>query len=87
MAIDFYLTFFFSNIQRYFLLTFQNIFFVCLKTMFGYPIRFFLDDVLQYSIDPGNSFWDYGGFDAVGDIDNIWDTGRKMTPFDERVIY
>jgi len=44
----------------------------------------YIDDVLQLTVDPGSNFWDFGGFDSIGDIDKIWSTGEKMAPFDQK---
>ncbi|XP_068233194.1 beta-1,3-glucan-binding protein-like isoform X1 [Palaemon carinicauda] len=42
----------------------------------------FLDDELVMSVDPVTNFWDFGEF---GDnIDNIWRSGEKMAPFDQK---
>lgn len=42
----------------------------------------YIDDVLVLTVDPGSNFWDFGGFGD--DIDNIWSTGEKMAPFDQK---
>lgn len=42
----------------------------------------YVDDQLVLSVDPGSSFWDFGGFGD--DIDNIWVRGEKMAPFDQK---
>lgn len=47
--------------------------------------RAYLDDVEVLNIDPGNSFWELGGLDSIGDIDNPWAAGEKMAPFDKKV--
>ncbi|XP_064106096.1 beta-1,3-glucan-binding protein-like isoform X2 [Macrobrachium nipponense] len=45
-------------------------------------IEIHVDDVLVMTVDPGTSFWDFGGFGD--DIDNIWSSGEKMAPFDQK---
>ncbi|KAK7067194.1 3-glucan binding protein [Halocaridina rubra] len=46
--------------------------------------EFYVDDVLELTVDPGTSFWDLGEFANIGDIDNIWERGDKLAPFDQK---
>ncbi|XP_047476427.1 beta-1,3-glucan-binding protein-like [Penaeus chinensis] len=45
-------------------------------------MEFYVDDVLQLTIDPGNSFWDFAGMGPS--FDNPWAAGDKMAPFDQK---
>ena len=45
-------------------------------------MTFYVDDVLQMTVDPGSSFWDFSGMGD--DVDNIWASGDKMAPFDQK---
>ncbi|XP_047476670.1 beta-1,3-glucan-binding protein-like [Penaeus chinensis] len=45
-------------------------------------MEFYVDDVLQLTVDPGSSFWDFAGMDSI--FDNPWAAGAKMAPFDQK---
>ena len=49
-----------------------------------FPFRMYCNGELQYTIDPGTSFYDFGGFAAAGS-DNPWVGRGKMAPFDQKV--
>lgn len=47
-------------------------------------IIFSVDDIVTTLIDPGTGFWNRAKFDKkFPGVDNPWDTGTKMAPFDE----
>ncbi|XP_050690913.1 beta-1,3-glucan-binding protein-like isoform X7 [Eriocheir sinensis] len=46
-------------------------------------IKVYLDDVLQMTVDPGTSFWDFAGMDS-NIYDNPWAAGEKMAPYDQK---
>jgi len=43
-------------------------------------ITTFVDNQQLMTVNPGSSFWNYGGF---GSMNNIWASGGKMAPFDQ----
>nr|ABY89089.1 pattern recognition protein LGBP [Penaeus japonicus] len=45
-------------------------------------MEIYVDDVLQLTVDPGSSFWDFSGMDPS--FDNPWVAGSKMAPFDQK---
>ncbi|XP_050690921.1 beta-1,3-glucan-binding protein-like [Eriocheir sinensis] len=46
-------------------------------------MKFYVDDELKMTVDPGTSFWDFAGMDS-NIYDNPWVAGEKMAPFDQK---
>lgn len=44
------------------------------------------DEIIGQITPPGSGFWDVGQFSSqVGAVDNPWNYGNKMAPFDQPV--